>query len=105
MSSGPAPFSKRPFPVAWPRRQHIKDDLDNLRTRFWLATSVHRDPNNYAYYGDRNGKFFGLWRHSETEAELRLRSSGNGPATHLSLYRNRWRVARAGKRNARLRAT
>ncbi len=28
-----------------------------------------------------------------------------GPAKHLSLYRNRWRVARAGKRNPRLRTT
>jgi diguanylate cyclase (GGDEF)-like protein len=54
-------------------------DLDSLRTRFWLATSVHRDPNNYAYYGDRHGRFFGLWRHSETEAELRLRPEGSGP--------------------------
>ncbi len=71
-----------PSGVAAPAR--IADDLDRLRTRFWLATSVHRDPNHYAYYGDRNGEFFGLWRHSEDEAELRLRTSGSGPRT---LYR------------------
>jgi HAMP domain-containing protein len=69
------------FPGGVPAPADIKDDFDKLRTRFWLATSVHRDPNNYAYYGDRNGQFFGLWRHSDTEAELRLRSSGNGPRT------------------------
>ena len=57
----------------------IAEDMDNLRTRFWLATSVHRDPHNYAYYGDRNGHFFGLWRFSETEAELRLRTDSTSP--------------------------
>ncbi len=59
-------------------------DLAALRTRLWLATSVHRDPNNYAYYGDRQGRFIGLWRHSDQEAELRLRTQGDGPRT---LYR------------------
>jgi diguanylate cyclase (GGDEF)-like protein len=54
-------------------------DVESLRTRFWLATSVHRDPNNYAYYGDSKGHFFGLWRFSDTEAELRLRTDANSP--------------------------
>lgn len=38
----------------------IMANIDNLRTRFWLATSVHRDPNNYAQYGDKDGHFFSL---------------------------------------------
>ena len=29
----------------------------------------------------RDGHFFGLWRHSEDDAELRLRTSGGGPRT------------------------
>jgi Cache domain len=57
----------------------IENDIESLRTRFWLATSVHRDPNNYAYYGDNKGHFFGLWRFSETEAELRMRTDANAP--------------------------
>lgn len=61
------------FPSDMPAPSSVKDELEALRTRFWLATSVHRDPNNYAYYGNRQGQFFGLWRFSETEAELRLR--------------------------------
>jgi hypothetical protein len=69
------------FPTGVAAPANINDDLDDLRTRFWLATSVHRDPNNYAYYGDRSGHFFGLWRHSESDAELRLRSTGDGPRT------------------------
>ena len=69
------------FPADVAAPENVADDLDNLRTRFWLATSVHREPNNYAYYGDRNGQFFGLWRHSASDAELRLRTSGEGPRT------------------------
>jgi len=56
-------------------------DFEALRTRLWLATSVHRDPNNYAYYGDRQGRFIGLWRHGDQDAELRLRAQGEGPRT------------------------
>lgn len=72
------------FPTGLPAPEDFAGTLDTLRTRFWLATSVHRDPNNYVYYGDRHGHFLGLWRFSELEAELRLRLQGSGPRT---LYR------------------
>lgn len=72
------------FPTGLPAPDNLTRDLDTLRTRFWLATSVHRDPNNYVYYGDRRGHFLGLWRFSEQEAELRLRTQDHGPRT---LYR------------------
>lgn len=71
-----------PKGVAAPRR--IGDEMQALRTRFWLATSVHRELNNYAYYGDEQGHFFGLWRDSDSQAQLRLRLRGDGPR---SLYR------------------
>ena len=71
------------FPKGIPAPDSISDELPSLRTRFWLATTVHRDPNNYAYYGDRQGRFVGLWRASEVDAELRLRLKGEGPR---SLY-------------------
>lgn len=67
------------FPTGMVAPQSVPEDIKNLRTRFWLATSVHRDPHNYAYYGDRDGHFFGLWRYSETEAELRLRTDTTSP--------------------------
>ncbi len=67
------------FPTGMAAPASVDQDLHELRTRFWLATSVHRDPNNYAYYGDLQGNFFGLWRHSESEAELRLRLDAQGP--------------------------
>ena len=72
------------FPTGLPAPDNLERELGELRQRFWLATSVHRDPNNYVYYGDRQGHFVGLWRFTEQEAELRLRTGSQGPRT---LYR------------------
>ena len=69
------------FPTGRQRPIDLQADIDTLRERFWLATSIHRDPNNYVYYGDRRGHFIGLWRFSEQEAELRLRTGDTGPRT------------------------
>lgn len=75
--SGSEAVLETAFPTDVPAPVSIKDELDALRTRFWLATSVHLEPNNYAYYGNRGGQFFGLYRYSNTEAELRLRLEGD----------------------------
>lgn len=72
------------FPAGITAPPRLSEEVDVLRTRFWQATSVHRELNNYAYYGDEQGHFFGLWRDSETDAQLRLRTQGEGPRT---LYR------------------
>lgn len=77
--AGSAAVLEAAFPQGVPAPADVATDIDALRTRFWLATSMHRDPNNYAYYGDRQGRFFGLWRHSASDAELRLRLRGEGP--------------------------
>ena len=79
--SGSAAVLEVAFPKGIAAPESIAADLPALRERFWLATSVHRDPNNYAYYGDRDGRFIGLWRSSENDAELRLRTEGSGPRT------------------------
>ncbi|OYT86579.1 MAG: sensor domain-containing diguanylate cyclase [Burkholderiales bacterium PBB6] len=68
-----------PRGVTAPRR--LADEVDSLRTRFWLATSVHRELNNYAYYGDEQGHFLGVWRDGEDDAQLRLRTASEGPRT------------------------
>lgn len=67
------------FPTGVTAPASITEEIESLRTRFWFATSVHRDSNNYAYYGDHNGHFFGLWRFSETEAEMRVRVDSSLP--------------------------
>lgn len=71
-------------PTGLPAPDNLERERELLRERFWLATSVHLAQNNYVYYGDRRGRFIGLWRFSEHEAELRLRTADTGPRT---LYR------------------
>jgi diguanylate cyclase (GGDEF)-like protein len=51
----------------------IEGELPALRRRFWIATSLHTNPNDYVYYGSQSGQFFGLKRLSPGEAELRLK--------------------------------
>jgi diguanylate cyclase (GGDEF)-like protein len=82
--SGSEAVLETAFPKGEPPPASIATELEALRTRFWLATTVHLDVNNYAYYGNRNGQFLGLWRFSETEAELRLRTE---PDSVRQLYR------------------
>lgn len=62
----------------------IETDFDNLRTRFWVATSLHIDPNNYAYYGNISGQAFGLYRHSYEIGEIRVKFRAED---HRSRYR------------------
>ena len=61
------------FPDGMPASPTIDADIDALRTRFWIATSLHTDPNNYVYFGNRLGQGIGLFRHSRTEGELRIK--------------------------------
>jgi diguanylate cyclase (GGDEF)-like protein len=77
--SGSEAVLETAFPSGIAAPENIEDDIDMLRTRLWLATSIHRGLNNYAYYGNRDGQFIGLYRHSENDAELRLRLDGSSP--------------------------
>ncbi len=67
------------FPKGMAAPQRIDSELALLRSRFWIATSLHLDPNNYVYYGNQSGQFFGLWRHSSTDAELRIKTKAEAP--------------------------
>ena len=72
------------FPEGMVAPENIETRFDELRTRFWIATSLHLNPNNYVYYGSRHGQFFGLWRDSVREGELRVKIDPHSPRT---LYR------------------
>ena len=61
------------FPDGMPVAPAIDAELESLRTRFWIATSLHLDPNNYVYFGNRLGQGIGLYRYSRTEGELRIK--------------------------------
>lgn len=77
--SGSGAVLETAFPTGIYAPEKLAPAMDQLRARFWLATSMHRDPHNYVYYGDRAGHFLGLWRHSDTEAELRVRLDASLP--------------------------
>ena len=72
------------FPPGMVAPEAIETHFDELRARFWIATSLYLDPNNYVYYGSREGQFFGLWRHSLQEGELRVKIDSAAPR---SFYR------------------
>jgi len=61
------------FPDGMPTGPSIDADIHALRTPFWIATSLHTDPNNYVYFGNRQGQGIGLFRRSRTEGELRIK--------------------------------
>jgi diguanylate cyclase (GGDEF)-like protein len=72
------------FPAGMPAKPDIRDDLDELRTRFWIATSLHTDLNNYVYYGNRSGQHIGVYRRSPEEGELRLKVKADEFRAHYS---------------------
>lgn len=61
------------FPEGMTAPTSIESDFDNLKTRFWIATSLHTDPNNYVYYGTTSGQAFGLFRLTDNSAQLRIK--------------------------------
>ena len=83
---GSAAALEAAFPSGMAAPKSVAGEVDTLRTRFWIATSLHIDPNNYVYYGNRHGEFFGLWRFNLQDAELRLRPQAEPPQLRR-LYR------------------
>jgi diguanylate cyclase (GGDEF)-like protein len=61
------------FPLGMPAPDDISDSLDAIRTRFWTATTLHTDPNDYVYYGNQLGQSYGLKRTGRDKAEVRYK--------------------------------
>jgi diguanylate cyclase (GGDEF)-like protein len=76
---GSAAALEAAFPDGMAAPASVDADMAGLRSRFWIATSLHLDPNNYVYYGNRAGQFFGLWRHSRAQGELRMKLKPDEP--------------------------
>jgi diguanylate cyclase (GGDEF)-like protein len=76
---GSAAVLEAAFPNGMAAPESIDDELPALRTRFWIATSLHLDPNNYVYYGNQRGQAFGLWRFNQQDAELRYKLQAGQP--------------------------
>jgi diguanylate cyclase (GGDEF)-like protein len=73
------------FPDGMPIPASIDAEMGALRRRFWIATSLHTNPNDYVYYGSGTGQFFGLKRLSEGEAELRVKLTAGEPRRILRI--------------------
>lgn len=73
------------FPAGLPAPDRMLDDLDALRTRFWLASSMHGDLRT-AFYGDVDGRFVGIMQMGKDLAELRLRTDPRGPRMLYELH-------------------
>jgi diguanylate cyclase (GGDEF)-like protein len=72
------------FPDGMPVGKDIGPELEELRTRFWIATSMYTNPNDYVYYGNEQGQGFGLKRRGPQEAELRVKLKAD---EHRGYYR------------------
>jgi diguanylate cyclase (GGDEF)-like protein len=75
---GAASVLESAFPRGMPAATDLNADLDNLRSRFWIATSLHPELNNYVFYGNRSGDFVGLFRYGLDDAELRVKRAADG---------------------------
>ncbi len=70
---GSAAVLEASFPDGMSVGSDISPEIDTLRSRFWIATSLHTDPNNYVYFGNKRGQVLGLYRRAGDEAELRIK--------------------------------
>ncbi len=73
------------FPVGLAASDDIRSDLDAMRTRFWTATTLHTDPNDYVYYGNLAGQSYGLKRLNGNKAEIRIKTDSSQPRRYLRL--------------------
>lgn len=70
---GSGPVLEAAFPEGTYAAPDLSQDINDLRMRFWIATSMFTNPNNYVYYGNKHSQSIALKRLSDTEVELRLK--------------------------------
>lgn len=85
-----------PDPANLPRPQPFLDDLASLEARFWVASGLFMDVNNYVYFGGADGRFVGVNRVNKDFVELYLRKPG-------AAQRHVYAVAAPGDRSRELR--
>jgi diguanylate cyclase (GGDEF)-like protein len=72
---GSAAVLEASFPDGMSVSSDISQEIEGLRNRFWIATSLHTDPNNFVYFGNKSGQALGLYRRAGDEAELRMKTN------------------------------
>ena len=72
------------FPKGMTAPKDITPIIDQMRTRFWTATTLHTDPNDYVYYGNTLGQSYGLKRLENNKAEVRIKLDPRKPREYFS---------------------
>ena len=62
--------SVAPSPGNLPRQQDFSADMKSLEEKFWAASGLFMDVNNYVYFGGRDGRFVGVYRISKDMVQL-----------------------------------
>jgi len=76
---GAAAVLEAAFPAGKAVPEAIDAELDTLRTRLWIATSLHPELNNHVYYGNRLGQSIGVLRLGAEDAKFSYRSRAGVP--------------------------
>lgn len=67
-----------------PREHPFVTDMYALEDKFWSASGLFMDVNNYVYFGGKDGRFVGVYRISKNEVQLFWRTP---EADHRDVYR------------------
>lgn len=88
--------SVAPSPSRVPAAQSFSTDMHGLEEKFWAASGLFMDVNNYVYFGGKDGRFVGVYRISRNEVQLFWREP---EWDHREVYR----VAGVGDRSVQIR--
>lgn len=75
-----------------PKEYEFTPDLHVLEDKFWTASGLFMDVNNYVYFGGKDGRFIGVYRISPTNVQLFWREPSD-------LYRTVYKVGSVGDRS------
>ncbi|MFZ6862114.1 sensor domain-containing diguanylate cyclase [Undibacterium sp. Ji67W] len=75
-----------------PKEHDFNPDLQILEDKFWTASGLFMDVNNYVYFGGKDGRFLGVYRISQSDVQLFLRGAND-------LHRNVYQVNNVGDRS------
>jgi len=53
-----------------PKEHEFTPDLSVLEDKFWAASGLFMDVNNYVYFGGKDGRFIGVYRISTADVQL-----------------------------------
>ncbi|MDP9109048.1 MAG: HAMP domain-containing protein, partial [Pseudomonadota bacterium] len=94
-----------PDPATVPRVQPFSDDLATLEERFWAASGLFIEVNNYVYFCGADGRFVGVNRVKRNFVELYLREPGAIGRTVYAVLQpgDRGKILRSDTYDGRLR--